>query len=51
MRVYVKVSSDGVGSFTACYIKRCLLPSPREMCRGGTWRYGLTCVDIILCLE
>ncbi len=51
MCVYVKVSSGGFGSFTACYIKRWLLLSPREMCRRGTWQYGLACVVIILCSE
>ncbi len=45
MCVCVKVISGGFGSLTACYIKRWLLPSLREMCRGGTWRYGM-CSDV-----
>ncbi len=46
MCVYVKFSTGGFGSVTACYKKRWLLPSPRVMYRGGTWRYGLACVVV-----
>ncbi len=46
MCVCVKVISGGFGSLTG-YIKRWLLPSLREMCRGGTWRYGMCSYDAV----
>ncbi len=35
----------GLVHLLPCYVKSVLLPSQREMCRGGTWQYGLACVS------
>ncbi len=35
----------GLVNLLPCYVKSVLLPSQREMCRGGTWQYGLVCVS------